>query len=294
VVARLEITLKPELFDAEGEAIRRKARDYFNIQLDEVRTIHVLTIDAQLSQEQLESARLQIFTNPVSQISSFKPLAPPFDWAIWIGFRPGVRDNPGSTAVEAMEDLFKIRFQPGESVYTSRLYLLKGKRLGRDKRGYRLVERIAKELLANDLIQQWRTYSAEEWNPQEGIGIIVPKVRLAHEPTVSTLPISSDEELQALSQERNLALHPNDVPVIRSYFLRPEVRAARSEVGLSDPTDVELEYISQARSDHCNHNTFQGKFYYRDLGTGETEVVDNIFKTCIQAPTGLGCLCALG
>ena len=285
MVARLEITLKPDLFDAEGEAIRRKARDYFNIQLDEVRTIHVLTIDAQLTQEQLESARRQIFTNPVSQISSFKPLAPPFDWAIWVGFRPGVRDNPGSTAVEAMEDLFKIRFQPGESVYTSRLYLLKGKRLGGDKRGYRLVERIAKELLANDLIQQWRIHSAEEWDPQEGIGIIVPKVRLAHEPTVSTLPISSDEELQVLSQERNLALHPNDIPVIRSYFLRSEVRAARSEVGLSDPTDVELEYISQARSDHCNHNTFQGKFYYRDLGTGETEVVDNIFKTCIQAPT---------
>ncbi|MCG6944377.1 MAG: phosphoribosylformylglycinamidine synthase [Deltaproteobacteria bacterium] len=285
MVARLEITLKSDLFDAEGEAIRRKARDYFNIQLDEVRTIHVLTIDAQLSQEQLESARRQIFTNPVSQISSFKPLAPSFDWAIWVGFRPGVRDNPGSTAVEAMEDLFKIRFQPEEAVYTSRLYLLQGKRLGRDKRGYRLVERIAKELLANDLIQQWRIYSTEEWNPQEGIGIIVPKVRLAHEPTVATLPISSDEELQALSQKRNLALHPNDVPVIRSYFLRPEVRTARSEVGLSDPTDVELEYISQARSDHCNHNTFQGKFYYRDLGTGETQVVDNIFKTCIQAPT---------
>jgi phosphoribosylformylglycinamidine synthase II len=285
VVARLEITLKSDLFDAEGEAIRRKARDYFNIQLDEVRTIHVLTIDTQLTHEQLESARRQIFTNPVSQISSFKPLATSFDWAIWVGFRPGVRDNPGSTAVEAMEDLFKIRFQPGESVYTSWLYLLQGKRLGRDKRGYRLVERIAKELLANDLIQQWRVYSGGEWNPEEGIGIIVPKVRLAHEPTVSTLPISSDEELQALSQERNLALHPNDVPVIRSYFLRPEVRAARSEVGLSDPTDVELEYISQARSDHCNHNTFQGKFFYRDLGTGKTEVVDNIFKTCIQAPT---------
>ncbi|MGD8878201.1 MAG: phosphoribosylformylglycinamidine synthase subunit PurS, partial [Syntrophobacterales bacterium] len=121
MVARLEITLKPDLFDAEGEAIRRKARDYFKIQLEEVRTIQVLTIDAQLTQEQLESARHRIFTNPVTQISSFKPLATSFDWAIWVGFRPGVRDNPGSTAVEAMEDFFKILFQAGESVYTSRL-----------------------------------------------------------------------------------------------------------------------------------------------------------------------------
>ena len=285
MAARLEITLKPDLFDAEGEAIRRKARDYFNIQLDEVRTIHVLTIDAQLTQEQLESARRQIFTNPVSQISSFKPLATPFDWAIWVGFRPGVRDNPGSTAVAAMEDLFKIRFQPGENVYTSRLYLLRSERLGKSKRGHRAVEGIAKQLLANDLIQQWRVYSGDEWNPEEGIGIIIPKVRLAHQPSVETLSISSDAELERLSLERNLALHPRDIPVIRSYFLQPEVRDGRSKFGLSDPTDVELEYISQARSDHCNHNTFQGKFYYHDLSTGEQKVVDNLFKTCIEAPT---------
>ena len=282
---RLEITLKPELFDAEGEAIKRKARDYFNINLDDVRTIHVLTIDAQLTDEQLESARHRIFTNPVSQVSSFKPLATSFDWAIWVGFRPGVRDNPGSTAVEAIEDLLKIRFQPGEAAYTSRLYLLRGKRLGKDKRGRGAVERIAKQLLANDLIQQWRVYSGDEWNPEEGIGIIIPKVQLAHQPSVTTLPISSDEELERLSQERNLALHPKDIPVIRSYFLQPETLAARSKVGLSDPTDVELEYISQARSDHCNHNTFRGKFYYRDLVSGESQVVDNLFKTCIEAPT---------
>ena len=60
MVARLEITLKPELFDAEGEAIRRKARDYFNIHLDQVRTIQILTIDAKLSEEQLEAARYRI------------------------------------------------------------------------------------------------------------------------------------------------------------------------------------------------------------------------------------------
>ena len=283
--ARLEISLKPELYDAEGEAIRRKARDYFNVHLDAVRTIHILTIDAQLTNDQLEAVRSQIFTNPISQISSFKPLATSVEWAIWIGLRPGVRDNPGSTAVAAMEDLLKIRFQPGEAVYSSRLYLLEGKRLGTGSRGRRAVERIAKELLANGLIQRWRIYSAEEWNSDEGIGIVIPKVQLAHQPSVATLPISSDEELERLSQLRNLALHRRDIPVIRSYFSRPEVLASRRSMGLSDPTDVELEYISQARSDHCNHNTFQGKFFYRDLSTGEAEVVDNLFKTCIEEPT---------
>jgi phosphoribosylformylglycinamidine synthase len=285
VPARLEIALKPELFDAEGEAIKGKARDYFAIHLDGVRAVHVLTIDADLTEEQLEGARSQIFTNPVTQISSLRPLAPPFDWAIWVGFRPGVRDTAGSTAQEAMEDLLKIRFQPGEAVYTSRLYLLSAGRLGQGARGRRGVERIARKLLANDLVQQWHIYNAAEWAGEQGIGIIIPKVRLAHEPSFARIPIASDEELYRLSEERNLALNPRDIPVIRAYFLRPEVRASRRAMRLDDPTDVELEYISQARSDHCNHNTFRGKFFYRDLATGETQVVDNLFKTCIEAPT---------
>ena len=48
---------------------------------------------------------------------------------------------------------------------------------------------------------------------------------------------------------------------------------------------MELEYISQARSDHCNHNTFRGLFHYLDLSTGERKEIDNLFKTCIEAPT---------
>ena len=44
---RLEITLRPELFDAEGEGIRRKANNYFGIEIDRIRSIHVVTIDAE-------------------------------------------------------------------------------------------------------------------------------------------------------------------------------------------------------------------------------------------------------
>ena len=114
---RLEITLKSDLFDAEGEGIRQKAKNYFGIGLSQVRTIHVVTIDAPLSNEQLKKIQTEVFTNPVTQISSFKPLPVEFDWAIWVGYRPGVKDNPGSTAVEAMEDILGIKFGPNEAVY---------------------------------------------------------------------------------------------------------------------------------------------------------------------------------
>lgn len=277
---RLEITLKPDLFDAEGQGICNKASSYFNIKIDDIRTVHIVTMDAGLSSDQLQAVRTEIFTNPVTQISSYDPLPLDFDWCIWVGYRPGVKDNPGSTAVEAIEDVLKIRLKPDEDVFTSRRYCLKCDHLNRSD-----VELVATELLANDIIQQARVYSKDDWDPQTGIGFIIPKVKLDHTPTVSYIPMDSDAVLSKVSDERNLALNENDVPVIRSYFNNPDVQSQREQVGLSEPTDVELEYISQARSDHCNHNTFRGVFTYTDFETGKTEIIESLFKTYIEAPT---------
>ena len=279
---RLEIALKPDLFDAEGDGVRQKAENYFGITLARVRTVQVVTLDADLSEEQLERVQREVFTNPVTQVSSFSPLDLAFDWTIWVGYRPGVRDNPGSTAVEAIEDLLGTALGPDETVYTSKRYCLEGEGLIAAD-----VDKIAAELLANDIIQQWKIISRSAWDPHEGIGFIIPKVILDHQPTVATVPIGSDAELKEISDARNLALNPMDIPTIRAYFLDEDVQAERALVGLSDPTDIELEYISQARSDHCNHNTFRGMFHYRDsaAGTTEAEKVDSLFRTCIQSPT---------
>ena len=277
---RLEITLNAHLVDAEGEGICQKARDYFGIELTKVRTINILTIDANLTKDQLEAIRADVFTNPVTQVSDYAPLPIDFDRIIWIGFRPGVRDNPGSTAVEAIEDLLRIKFAKNEAVYTSKRYCLKGPGLTDEAAG-----KVAGEILANDIIQQWKIFSEQNWGPATGIGYIIPKVILDHTPTVVSIPVDSDASLKQVSDTRNLAMNPADMPVVRRYFKDERVQAERTKVGLSDPTDIELEYISQARSDHCNHNTFRGLFTYNDLDTGQTETVDSLFRTYIQIPT---------
>ncbi|MFC1867729.1 phosphoribosylformylglycinamidine synthase subunit PurS [Thermodesulfobacteriota bacterium] len=279
MVSRLEIRLKNELIDAEGMNVKRKAKDYFGFEVEDIHVIKVLTIDADLDDHQLETVRKDIFTNPVTEESSFTPIAKDFDWIIRIGYRPGVRDTAGSTAIEAIEDLLNTEFAADEAVYTSKLYEIRG-RLSGDQ-----VRRIAGEILANDIIQLYRIYSREEWNPDEGIGIVVPKVILDHVPQVSAIAIGSNEELKRISNERNLALQDSDIPTVRKYFLRGDVLIERKKYGLDLPTDVELEYISQARSDHCNHNTFKGLFRYHDLSSGHKEIVDNLFKTCIETPT---------
>ena len=279
---RLEIALKPHLVDAEGEGLKSKALNYFNIVVEKVRTVNILTLEpeCELSTDQLKSIQTEIFTNPVTQMSSYAPLPVDFDWIIWVGLRAGVRDNPGSTAREAIEDLLGQPLPRDAAVYTSKRYCLKSPELTAEN-----VSAIASELLANDIIQQWKIYSKNDWDPKVGVGIVVPKVVLDHSPTVTTIPIDSDASLQQISLERNLALNPNDIPVVRNYFLQSAVKAERVGVGLSDPTDVELEYISQARSDHCNHNTFRGMFNYVDFDTGEKVTVDNLFKTFIENPT---------
>jgi len=276
----LEIALKPELFDAEGAGVSRQANDYFGFSVTSVRTVNILTIDIDLTFDQLEAIRREIFANPISQISAYTPLDIDFDWLLWVGYRPGVRDNPGSTAVEAVQDFLKISIGDDEGIYTSKRFCLKADNLSPAD-----AERIARELLANATIQRWKVISRTDWDPSQGLGLTVPKVRIDHTPTVTPIPIDTDETLMRISDERNLALNPNDIPTIREYYLRKDVVAQRQAVGLADPTDVELEYISQARSDHCNHNTFKGLFRYRDLESGRRTEVDDLFATCIEGPT---------
>ena len=60
---RIEVTLKEQLLDAEGESLRLKAKNYFDIDLHRVRTVHIVTIDADLTDDQVETVRTEVFTN---------------------------------------------------------------------------------------------------------------------------------------------------------------------------------------------------------------------------------------
>jgi phosphoribosylformylglycinamidine synthase len=286
--ARLEIALRHDLFDADGAAVARKARDYFGTEIEAVRVVRVLTIDAGLPRTALERLRREVFTNPVTEVSSFTPLPLEADWVIWVGYLPGVKDAAGETAREAIEDFLGRPLEPGEACYTSKLYFIRAASQTAEE-GRRPVtadlERVARELLANDLIHRWRVWLVSSERGRPGAEMVIPKVELRHQPRVQEIPIGSDAELLRISAERHLFLDPRDVPAIRAYYSRPEIQRARRAVGLGLPTDVEIEYVAQARSDHCNHNTFRGLFRYHDTATGERATIDSLFHTCIEAPT---------
>ncbi len=80
---------------------------------------------------------------------------------------------------------------------------------------------------------------------------------------------ASDEQLVEISNELALGFSLDELKNIQSYF-KTEGR---------NPTDVELQTISQTWSEHCCHKTFKGKILL------DGKEIDSLFKTYIAKAT---------
>jgi phosphoribosylformylglycinamidine synthase subunit PurSL len=278
---RLEVTFKPDYRDPLGESVQRGIVEDLGLSVEKVRTVEVYTIDAELTPQEVERLRCELFTDPIIQESSATSrLARDFSWVVEVGFRPGVTDNVGKTAREGIEEVLGRQLAPAEAVYTSRQYLLTG-RLTRGE-----TERIASDLLANSLIQRWEIRNIGDWAEGYDTNIGVPKVRGTTQPRVETVALDvSDAALIQLSDRRMLALSLEEMQAIRGYYEQPSRRAERRALGLSEwPTDVELEALAQTWSEHCKHKIFNAHITYAD-GQGGIQEIDSLFKTCIVRAT---------
>jgi phosphoribosylformylglycinamidine synthase subunit PurSL len=279
---RIEIALREEARDPRGERIGREIVHFLKLPVEKVRTIDVYTVDAALSVAELEKAASGPFCDPVIQTYCIdRPAAQDFDFAVEVGFRPGVTDNVGRTAREAIEYLTGRPFQAGEGVYTSVQYLFTGAFTGKD------AERIATELLCNTLIQRYSVLDAAAFAAQAGFPAYVPKVAGAlHAAAVREIDLEvANEELLRISREGVLALTLEEMRIIQAHYRDPRVLASRREAGLGPrPTDVELEALAQTWSEHCKHKIFAGTIHYED-DQGNREEIRSLFKSFIQRTT---------
>jgi phosphoribosylformylglycinamidine synthase subunit PurSL len=226
----------------------------------EVEIVDVYTIDRDLSAEDLDKVGAAL-SNPVTQRYSVDRACEvgDFDWAIEIGFLPGVTDNIGTTSQEIVEDLLGIKFEDGEAVYSSQVTYLKGD-LSQEE-----AEKIGNSM-ANPLIQRIHVRDNNE------LEVFVPKVDLKHEPKIDEVDLNiSDEELVKLGKEGiegrgPLALSLDYLHAIRDYF---------DGIGRK-PTDVELEALAQTWSEHCKHTIFASCM---------DDVKDGIYKHYIKRAT---------
>jgi phosphoribosylformylglycinamidine synthase subunit PurSL len=279
--SRIEVSFKADYRDPLGESVQRAIVEDLGLSVEQVRTIDVYTIDADLTPQEVERLRRELFTDPIIQESSATTrLARDFAWIIEIGFRPGVTDNVGKTAGEGIEAVLGRRLTLEEAAYTSRQYLLTG-RLTRDG-----VERVAGDLLANSLIQRWEIRSIEDWAEGYDTDLGVPKVRGTTQPCVDSISLNlSDAGLLELSGSRMLALSLDEMQAIRRHYQIPPYVAERRALGLPEwPTDVELETLAQTWSEHCKHKIFNAHITYVDE-RGHLQEIDSLFKTFIMRAT---------
>ena len=278
---RIEIGFKSGVRDALGEKIKERITGHLHIGVDSVRTFEIYTIDGELDRDELEKSASGPLSDPVIQYYSINaPAASGFDWLIEVGFRPGVTDNVGKTAGEAIGVLTgrKVR------VYTSRQYAIIGGPLQTLSKND--AERIASELLANDLIQRSDVYSGTSWDAGAGIKPYIPQVKGDDAPRTMEINLNvPDAELVQISQERVLALSLDEMKIIQRHLQDETFLVQRKEFGLTDKiTDAELECLAQTWSEHCKHKIFNAHILY-DEADGSPREINSLFNTYIKGST---------
>jgi len=106
-VFRIEVSSKPFFKDAIGVKIKRKIKHHLNISLEDLYFIKVYLVEGNFSEEIIRIFAESALCDPVIQTYSINEhislkLNFSFDWVLEIGYRPGVTDNEGKTAEEAL------------------------------------------------------------------------------------------------------------------------------------------------------------------------------------------------
>jgi len=281
MTARIEVGFKPEVRDAHGCKVRARIREELGLEVRDVATIDVYTVDMSLSADELLLLAAGPYCDAVTQVYAVnKPLARGFDWIAEVGYKPGVTDNAGRTALEVASLCLGRTPADGEKVYTSRQYLFTG---GLSRRN---VELIVTQVLANDLIQRHAVASREEFDRGCGIRLPVPRVTGSERAVIEQIDIDlPDDALVQLSRERLLALSLDEMRTIRDYFGKADVQADRKKFGLEHrATDAEIEALGQTWSEHCKHKIFNAVIDYTDE-SGSRKTINSLFTTCIKGST---------
>lgn len=200
---RVEVALRQAVTDTQGNKTSHKIKNELGLSVDQVRIIRVYTVDGLDGAQVDEAIAAGALHDPVLHTAQTAPAARDFDWIIEVGFRPGVTDNEGRTA---RETLLTVLGDGGldVAVYTSTQYLISG-HLTRSE-----VEHIARDLLANELIQRFQIASKDEWAAKPGFPARTAAVTGEASSTVDIVDLSvmDDESLMRLSRENTLALSP--------------------------------------------------------------------------------------
>jgi phosphoribosylformylglycinamidine synthase len=279
---RVEVALRKAVTDTQGNKTAHKIQSELGLHVDQVRIIRVYTVEGLSNDQVREAMEAGALHDPVLHTAQTSPAASDFDWVIEVGFRPGVTDNEGRTARETLRTVLGLGKDAAIAVYTSTQFLISGD-LDRAR-----VEHIARDLLANELIQRFEIADKAAWAQQPGFPARTAAVTGESSSAVEIIDLSTmdDDALMRLSRENTLALSIEEMRCIKDYYALPEVIAHRRAKGLpAAPTDAELECLAQTWSEHCKHKIFSSLIRYENRENGTAAEINSLYKTFIQGST---------
>lgn len=239
--------------------------------LDSLELADVYTINKSFSDAQIKQIA-EALTNPVTHRYQIRPgqlKNTNFDWALEIGFLPGVTDNIGNIAKELIEDLLKVKFKDQEAVFSSQVNLLSGKL---DVEG---IQKIASALM-NPLIQRHQVKPLSRFKKDQGMDLFAPTVKLTRRPKVVEVDLNiSDQELLEIGKKGILDQSRRRGPLALELDYLKAIQAHFKSLG-RNPSDIELEALAQTWSEHCKHTIFAASL---------DEIKGGLFKDLIKEAT---------
>jgi phosphoribosylformylglycinamidine synthase subunit PurSL len=248
-VHRIEVRYKTDpRLNVRTERIRSLGFLIEELHLIDVYTISTSSRD--FTQDELNEIGTQLINPVVQEYSVDEPTTAIFDHAVEIGFLPGVTDNIGTTARQTIEDFLAFRFSPGEAVYSSQLFFVRG-----DLQAVSV--RDLASALANPLVNRIHIKTRQQYGTK-GMDPVVPFVELHEQSTAGPVDLElEDSELIRLGKEgipdpaTGQRRGPLALDLAQMHAIRDHFRTLGRK-----PTDVELEALAQTWSEHCKHTIF--------------------------------------
>src|SRR5260221_3606985 len=222
-------------------------------------------IEGQLSQDDCKQLTLKLLTDPVTQSAVWMEISAPLSTPqadtviLEVALRPRFTDPDGEQIRSAAHEL---GFDSVHRAANGQRFLLSfDEAVDRSA----LANKLAKQLLANPVIQHWTLGDITPSFPQE----------TESSGAIEIIPIRNltDAELLAVSKERRAALDLAEMQAIQNYFNQEQ----------RDATDVEFETIAQTWSEHCFHKTFKAKVDVESID-GNYQI-DSLIKTYLKSAT---------
>jgi phosphoribosylformylglycinamidine synthase II len=231
---RFEIFNRSGFSDVHGKTVLEDIKELGIDSVQAVQSARVFLMEADCDKHFATRVARELLTDPVCEEYYIGRSGPPAGLAkailIEVHLKSGVTDPVAESVMTAVADM-GVR---ADNVRTARKYVMLG------GISQKQTETIANKILANDCIED--CVIGNEAEPPS------PHLR-PYELQINHWPICnlSDDELIALSKEKDLFLNLVEMQTIQKYY---------QQLG-KEPTDIELESIAQTWSEHCVHKTLK-------------------------------------